>query len=83
MIALEPRDQLNAARELIGDHLAEVADELREWGDTALLRDGKLRQAARLLSHETFRYQALRMAEDMAYKMMAQRLSDLYREGQH
>ena len=80
---LEPREQLEAARKLIGDNLAEVADELREWGDTALLRDGKLRQAARLLSHETFKYQALRTVEGMAYKLMAQRLSDLYREGQH
>ena len=34
----------------------------------------------RLLEHETFKFQALRMVEDTAYKLMAEHLSGQYRK---
>lgn len=46
----ELRDALDEAKRFAREHLAECAGELIEWSDTARLRDGRVRELARLLT---------------------------------
>lgn len=43
-------NELRLAKDWAEDHAVELAQEMMEWQDTAILRDGKLRDLARQLT---------------------------------
>lgn len=57
-------NQVAAARKFAALHSIELAREIIEWQDTALLRDGRLRELALLCSYAE--HDALRVAEHIA-----------------
>lgn len=65
------RAQMSA---FVEQHLAVLCQELAEWQDTALLRDGKMRELARLCTFDTDQIrQAERMVEYAAIRAIAAR----------
>lgn len=49
-VSNEPKAIMAQAEDFAKDHLRECAAELIEWSDTAVLKDGKVRELARLCS---------------------------------
>ncbi len=51
------------ARRFAAEHLRECAEELREWQDTAILRDGRVRELAKICARFIENHDSLRVAE--------------------
>jgi predicted ATP-grasp superfamily ATP-dependent carboligase len=52
---------MKSAQAFIAQHLRECCQELTEWDNTAILRDGRVREAARIY-HNVSSHSALAMA---------------------
>lgn len=57
------------------DHLRECAEELLEWSDTAILRDGKVRELAQLCAVWAGHHDALAIAESLIKRAALQFVS--------
>lgn len=67
------KESLAAMREYTALHLKELCVELIEWHDTALLRDGRMRELAGLCTFDDSNHirQAERMIENAALRVVA------------
>lgn len=61
----EHRRVMEEGREYVKAHLAECAREMLEWYDTALLRDGRMRELAKILKPISPNYDSLGLAESL------------------
>ncbi len=58
----------DAANKFAAHHLRECAVELEEWDNTAILRDGKVRELALMVEPFAGDYHALRIASSIVQK---------------
>lgn len=61
---LTPHEAMDAARSMVAANLPELANEWLEWQQTSVLKDGKLREMARILQAVSI-YDALSIAENL------------------
>jgi hypothetical protein len=60
---MDPKELRKASEVFVNAHLRECAAELLEWSDTGVLRDGRVRELAKLCAQWTGPSNALNVAE--------------------
>lgn len=68
---------MNEINDYIHDNLVELCREIVEWGDTCILRDGKLRQLEQMIEKTTPLEDGLQVAYAFVESAAVKRVSEL------